>query len=351
LVASQLLEITIPENGKGYFADFAVNCNNTAARAIYQYLAAEISTGTRFERIGIENYSGTASYPWVNYQCEDCVYKDIDIPYSEGVSGTRAISVVVPYGGVAFKDCTMWGLHTIEAQLANFDNHVGGPINPSNAANSNQPIMNFFGGYLYDGPTDAGLGSSVSCIGSGGYGCNINAYGTVFIILNTANGITCSFPNGATCLLDDCSWVQSAATGTTFNLVADTGGQGAIVVRGGTFTKAGAGNATTVKLANTTGGNTVAVMPVLCKGVTSIGTSANVTAPGFPATASSAGQNFGVAVDAYILNGAGALTVYIDGELLPLIPALAMATLRVNPGSSIYVTYASGTPTWVWHAT
>jgi hypothetical protein len=76
------------------------------------------------------------------------------------------------------------------------------------------------------------------------------------------------------------------------------------------------------------------------------------TQPSVPATTVAQVNPLPYDATVYLLNGTGTLTFKITGysgnETSGTVPASAMVPIRVPAGASITLTYASGSPTWVW---
>jgi hypothetical protein len=78
--------------------------------------------------------------------------------------------------------------------------------------------------------------------------------------------------------------------------------------------------------------------------------SGTVSAPGFPASTTAVTNTTGGDVQAFIANGAAAITAITLGSTVTgmTIPASGTTAIRIPNGQSIEFTYASGTPTWTW---
>lgn len=71
--------------------------------------------------------------------------------------------------------------------------------------------------------------------------------------------------------------------------------------------------------------------------------------PAVPATTVAYTNAYHVHAEVYVTAAAVATTVAVDGSTMAVLPANAVASFHVPAGSTITLTYASGTPTWKWY--
>jgi hypothetical protein len=51
----------------------------------------------------------------------------------------------------------------------------------------------------------------------------------------------------------------------------------------------------------------------------------------------------------YVTAGSAATTVAVDGSVMAVLPASQVGTFHIPAGSTITLTYASGSPSWAWY--
>jgi hypothetical protein len=71
--------------------------------------------------------------------------------------------------------------------------------------------------------------------------------------------------------------------------------------------------------------------------------------PAVPATTVAYLNAYRCHAQVYVTAGAAATTVAVDGSTMAVLPASAVASFHVPGGSTIALTYTSGTPTWKWY--